>query len=308
MKKFLIYLVCTSLLFIILDKIYGNIVINSSFLNFKTVNTKLNHSIFNIREDVLIFGASRAQHHYNPKIISDSLSLSSYNLGSDGQNIYFHYALLKNTLLKHTPKVIILELSKIDIIDLPNWNLEKLGVLTPYTNVSKEIENIVHLKSNTEKYKTQLNAYKYNSLAHKVIYYGLLNKNIKGINDDNGFSPLKKVWDSSKFKAEKRTKEIKIDKVKLSYLDSFIQVCIDNNIKLYLIVSPFGIKTEIDNYATKFFSNYLNETYQMKIFDYSEDSMFLNKMELFEDRTHLNEKGATLFSKKVVNDILNTQK
>ena len=37
--------------------------------------------------DVLIMGSSRAHHHYVPEIISDSLGLSCYNTGKDGNGI-----------------------------------------------------------------------------------------------------------------------------------------------------------------------------------------------------------------------------
>ena len=38
-------------------------------------------------EDVLIFGSSRAKHHYVPDIIEDSLSMTCYNTGEDGNGI-----------------------------------------------------------------------------------------------------------------------------------------------------------------------------------------------------------------------------
>ena len=46
------------------------------------------------KEDILIMGSSRAAHHYVPQIIEDSLGMTCYNAGSDGECIYYHYCLL----------------------------------------------------------------------------------------------------------------------------------------------------------------------------------------------------------------------
>jgi lysophospholipase L1-like esterase len=44
------------------------------------------------------------------------------------------------------------------------------------------------------------------------------------------------------------------------------------------------------------------DDYQIPFFDYSNDSLCLNK-ELFYNTTHLNKKGADLFSKKLASDL-----
>lgn len=46
------------------------------------------------QDELMILGSSRAAHHYVPQIFEDSLGLSSYNAGSDGMCIYYHYGIL----------------------------------------------------------------------------------------------------------------------------------------------------------------------------------------------------------------------
>ena len=43
-----------------------------------------NHALKDCKADILIFGASQAQHNYNPRIIRDSLRMSCFNAGQDG--------------------------------------------------------------------------------------------------------------------------------------------------------------------------------------------------------------------------------
>ena len=45
------------------------------------------------KADLLVFGSSRANHHYVPEVFEDSLKLTFYNTGKDGSGIFItlHY-------------------------------------------------------------------------------------------------------------------------------------------------------------------------------------------------------------------------
>ena len=68
-------------------------------------------------EDILVFGSSRAVHHYNPDIIEDSLGLSCYNCGDDGSGIVLAYGRLLMLQERHQPKVVIYDVN-------PSFDLE----------------------------------------------------------------------------------------------------------------------------------------------------------------------------------------
>ena len=65
--------------------------------------------------DVLIFGSSRAYHHYIPPLIENKLKQSCYNTGSPGQYLLYNYATLKAVLKRYTPKIIILDVTAGDL-------------------------------------------------------------------------------------------------------------------------------------------------------------------------------------------------
>ena len=89
------------------DRFIGNI-LQTYF--FKQNNEILSYSFSKLNSQILIMGNSRAQHHYDPRIISDSLKMSCYNLGIDGgHSILLPNVLTEIILKRYTPKIIIVE-------------------------------------------------------------------------------------------------------------------------------------------------------------------------------------------------------
>ena len=65
----------------------------------------------NINADLLIMGSSRAWRHIDPNVLEDSLELSSYNLGMDGQHLPMQLWRYETLLKKnHAPRVIVYSL------------------------------------------------------------------------------------------------------------------------------------------------------------------------------------------------------
>lgn len=113
-NKGLIFIIFLILFTVLLDFSFGKIYEALYFSDESRNNDRLIHSVLETTEDILVFGSSRAIHHYNPQIIEDTLGVTCYNVGSGGQNIYFHLALLEAALERYVPKIAILELMSID--------------------------------------------------------------------------------------------------------------------------------------------------------------------------------------------------
>ena len=69
------------------------------------------HSITNPSEDIFIYGSSRAVHGYDQQIFTDTIGLSCFNSGRENSNILYHAAILKEMLKKHTPKIVVLDVT-----------------------------------------------------------------------------------------------------------------------------------------------------------------------------------------------------
>ena len=62
-------------------------------------------------EDIIIMGSSRASHHYVPQIFEDSLGLSCFNAGQDGNGIILQYGRWKMIRERYTPKMVIYDVT-----------------------------------------------------------------------------------------------------------------------------------------------------------------------------------------------------
>ena len=107
MKRFVIRLIVFLIIMFILDRGFG---FTMAYLQNHAKGGYIGHHNYilnNSNEDVLIFGSSRAIHHYNPQVLLDSIGMSCYNCGQDGNGIVLFYGwwhLMKN---RHQPKMII---------------------------------------------------------------------------------------------------------------------------------------------------------------------------------------------------------
>jgi hypothetical protein len=251
------------------------------------------------KADILVFGSSRAVNIFNTTILTDKFGLSCYNAGRYGEPVFYHYAVLKSVLKRYTPKMILLS------FDAGNFSkgadaYDKLSVLLPYYKGHPEIHAIVELKSHYEKLKLLSNIYPYNSLLLPIISGNSTYSKLK-YPTINGFIPIKRIF-AGPLQTFDYSKEQELDSLKINTYKSFIQDCIDLNIPLYIVCPPYmihAIGTDHSITAAK----EIAKQYNINFFDYSRDSTFTNKLELFADFRHLNETGVEVFSNEVIEKI-----
>lgn len=294
--KFTIYLVVFIISF---DLAIGWIFDQLYFSDKSRRNDRLVYSVMNTNEEILIFGSSRALHHYNPIILQDSLGMTCFNVGSGGQNIYFHLALLKATLERYTPKIVILELVTIDIEKTPpQWDTEKLAALWPFAKHTEAAKEAVFRRGIFEKIKSLSRIYRFNSLFYNI----LKNNLIEFSNHQNGYIPIKRVWN----------KELEYNKLvikdedndKILALKSFIEICESNKISLHIFISPhYALKESNSMYNN--IINDLREDYNIQVHNFESDSLFMLHSNYFADPLHLNSAGADLFTEKVLRVLSN---
>jgi len=259
------------------------------------------YSIEKTNEDILIFGSSRAYHHYIPSIITSRTNLSCYNTGSPGQFILYNYATLKATLKRYTPKVVILDIMPTDFRkDLESY--DRLSFLLPYYKKHEEIRPIIYLRGSFEKYKLLSSIYPYNSSILMIL--GGNSEYIKKRNiDQMGYKPLNEIWNKP-IQSLSNSSQYELDFKKIECYENFIIDCKNKGIRLFIIVSPSYIIRGHTEFTVSI-AQKIAAKYNIKFYDYTNVTTFTSNASLFADPGHLNNNGAKLYTNIVIDKILN---
>ncbi len=111
MKRFFIRISIFILLVIVCDVAVG-FVGGKLMDNAKGGDTRRKYSIANnTNEDVLIFGSSRAIYHYDSEILEDTIGMSVYNCGFQGNGIICAYGFFKMITKRYYPKCLVYEIT-----------------------------------------------------------------------------------------------------------------------------------------------------------------------------------------------------
>ncbi|MEQ1734018.1 MAG: hypothetical protein ABL940_10110 [Bacteroidia bacterium] len=257
------------------------------------------YSVDSTTANVLIVGSSRANHHYYPTVLEQGLQQSYYNMGRDGSFIFYHYAVLKAVLQRYSPKVVILDFNRNSFEQDIN-HYDRLSALLPYYATHPEMRPIIALKSQYERIKLLSHIYPYNS-ALFTIAVGNMAFNKKRKEDQQGYVPLTRVWNSA-LTTDSSAAMYAIDSVKIHLYQDFINQCTRDNVKLYVVCSPYFTQYTTTDYSLTI-AKQLAAKHHVTFLDYSNDTTFTHNAKLFADVSHLNNEGAKLFSTKLMQDL-----
>lgn len=257
------------------------------------------YAINKTTDDILIFGSSRALSIFNPVIFQNSLNLPCYNAGRNGYPLFYHYAVLKANLKRHTPKLVILS------FDAGNFNnnqdsYDRLSSLLPYYENHPEIRPVIELKGSYEKLKMISSIYPYNSLIIQIIS-GNTEFSKKKYPAIKGFIPLVNEIKGPLIKID-YTKETKLDSLKLVIYKSFLQLCINSKVRIVVVCPPYMIDANgVDKSIVE--GKRIAAEHNIEFFDYSNDTFYTKQPKLFYDYKHLNDNGVSIFSQKIADRI-----
>ena len=295
MKSFLIKIAIFFFILVVIDRLVGYTFSYLSQHSDGEYAGRPNYIANSVQDDILIMGSSRAAHHYNPKVLSDSLGLSCYNCGMDGQGIVLFYGWWQMIKERYCPKIVVYDFSNgFDLLAGEN-NHKFLGNLKSYYERSN-IRDIFEAVDKNEKYKMLSQMYRYNSKPHKILQDYLKPSKVKA---SNGFKPLKGMLDTMRIKKDDR-KSLEINKpicdsLKIEFLEKLIEET--NGLKLIFAVSPIWYGMEENELSV---IRELCKKHHIPFLDFSNDSKYVHNNEYFKDGTHLNARGADEFSRDFV--------
>ncbi len=291
MKKFIIKLALFASLVIVLDVTFG-LVCSYMFQHAKGGDTKsLNYLIQDCDKDILVMGSSRAHCHYDDQMIEDSLGISCYNTGVEGNGIIMMYGLDK--LMAHKPRIILYDIEpSFDIYEYSDdqKNTRYISTLKFYNN--GEVRDIVRQIDPSLVYKNLCNFYRYNTKFITVAKDFFLASPIKPYGFEPAFGEMVKEPEST----EKN--ELKIDSQKYHFFERLIDETNRDGVHLIVIASP---KYGYDGASLEPIKQLCAQK-GVPFFDYSNEECF-QQLCLFKEPMHLNKTGATLFTRLVISKI-----
>ncbi|SDJ52840.1 hypothetical protein SAMN05192550_2251 [Flavobacterium glycines] len=246
-----------------------------------------------MNKEILIFGSSRAQHNVYSDAIQDSLKMTAFNLGYRGSNIDFQLFLLKK-VLKHNkkPKIIFLTIDEEAAFHAEKtlqFRYDKLYNLVKYQEITNEL--IVRNDFSPFAfgwYCARLGKEQFLGRKEKTKYD---NWTAAGtvLLDFTAADLNKKKYPLVHYNIKSELPEL------IAAFKEFQHICQVENIKLYLLVPPnFAYKNKefvdrvkglIVNELTKFYYENSNEFVESKY---------------FYDESHLNKKGAILYTNEII--------
>lgn len=295
MKKFILRLAALSITIVCIDIVVGFM---CRYLQYHSKGGDTGRMMYiadRMNEQALIFGSSRAMHHYNPMIIEDSLGLTCYNCGSEGNGIIFCYGQYRLFADRYTPKVIIYDLnSSFDLINQNNDEKYLMGLRYFYDR--KGIDSIFWSVNRNENWEMMSNMRKYNEKFIQLIsdFHNPLHSDIKG------YRPLPNTMKYEPIIKREKQGYIEYDALKLYYFQRLISDCKRKGTLLIFTLSPL-----YHSQHTSEFSPIISLAKKEKIpfINHYCDNDICNNKGFFQDTSHMNYKGADVYSKRIIKEI-----
>lgn len=251
---------------------------------------KLNYMIDGVDCDILIIGSSRAFRHYDAKMMSDSLGVKVYNAGYDGVNSAFILPVIESFLRNVNPKMVIYEVLPWEFASRVNKNV---GVLKSLYGHTDEISHQLDMAGYNQYNVLNSNLIRFNSPIPG--FFSLL----VTYNNNYGFESLYSGNPDLLEEEKPIDKEInESDPLAIENFNKIIKLIRDKDIPIVMVFSPCysimdsPVKSEqiIDSLGLPFINNF------MLRFDG-------DPKEYFYDITHLNDKGAKLYTRHFIGQI-----
>ena len=289
MKKLFVYIISVIVVLVLADWLFGFFADYQTKKGLKGDYIPVEYVMNHCNEDVLILGSSVVLNSVKPSTIEDSLNVSCYNAGANGQTIIYYYTMLNCILKRYTPKIIILGIRPTEFKD---ENILRYNLLVPYYHTGNtEIDSVLESSGSYEKYFLKSNFYRYNTIWFRILLYNFIGDNFV---NDKGFLSHEKPKVPPIL--SKEDPEEYVSETKIHILQDIINTCKSRNIKLFVFTPP----TYCNFSSQPMTISALQEKCEKNKIPYYNDvncSEFMMHEDWFYDTSHLNKYGAEVYSK-----------
>lgn len=313
MKSQILRLVKNSLILLVIlvvcDRLVGAALENLFYKQTHGDDYTTLYALTKANDEILVFGTSRASHHYNARQIEELTGITCFNAGRDEMEIPYTEALLSGIAARYMPGAIILDIGPLELSGDKQVVYERVAsALMPFASRYPGFWTDIAKAGDMESLKGRISKiYPYNSKLGPMIQNAYTNL---GHLSDKGYEPLYKTIDTTIYK-KSIWADIDVNKpVNNDYLvtlDNIISFAKVNHIRLAVVISPFYFPNNFDdNDSYLAIKEKLQQYPQVSFLDFTNHPAFTGHPELFYDDVHLNDKGASLYTAQVVQGLTET--
>ncbi|KYP13259.1 hypothetical protein [Flavihumibacter sp. CACIAM 22H1] len=302
-KKFLLRLGIFLLVLFVVDFVTGSLLRKLYFKQESGPDYETIYAMEKSREELMVFGSSRARNHYHPQAFEEILDLSFYNAGRNGNFILYSNAVAQAVLKRHRPKIVLLDIVAHEFeYYAPNY--EKLSVLLPFYKTHPEIRATVDLRGQFEPVKLCFQMYPFNSTLLSI---GLGNTQFYNKKDPviRGYSPINREL-TQQAVIDTNNLHYEIDSVQVKSYLQFIQSCKKAGVDLYVVCSPYFNTFPVRDKSV-LLAEEIAKKYHIPFWDHSQDPAFSGDPKNFYDVRHLNEPASLRFSRMIAEKIKSSE-
>lgn len=297
-KKFALKFIFLCCILVIADFIIGK-TLNHYYFKIKSGSLyDITFAVDSTNAQTLVFGSSRANHHYVPDIFENQLNTTFYNCGSDGTGLIYEAAMIKAVTMRYKPKRILVDIQP---GEFSFDESDRLSKLLPYHSNSAIYPYILDM-SPYERLKLLSQSYPFNSLVTSIITRSLIK--IKEIPNTKGYLRLDGTIDNVKPLVS--TEEGKIIQKKVIVYENLLEYLNQLNINTYIIISPFYAQFG-PNKSEKITKNIHQKYKNIHFISFLNRVDYLDNYKLFKDFAHLNNNGSIKFSNELCRFIIATE-
>lgn len=243
-------------------------------------------------DEIVVLGSSIAMNSLMPSIVEDSLNMTCFNGGANGQHIVYYRTMLECVLKRYTPKYVILVV-KPD--ELSNGGMGRYNFLIPYYHQGYAVvDSCLEGNSMCRKLLMKSSLYRYNNIWFRILLYHFITP------DEPGYKGF--VGKSIPFVPTVMTSESGEKNISDNALGNFnriVGICQENNIGLAVFCPPSYVKyKKTPKSITEMKS--VCDSLEIPMFDDCQDSTFLAHNEYFHDNAHLSVVGARIYTEVFV--------
>lgn len=309
-KKNTLWAFCLKIVLLVVILFGVDRLVGAAFVKMKDVGLATNpenmwlktpFTVEKVDADVVVIGSSKASHHYVPQMLEDSLGMTAYNCGQDGCFFLYQNCIINMILDRYTPKMILWDIQPGSFAG-EDYSLEyqNMRYLSPYYPANTWAESYINSESPKMRYRMMSRMFAFNSKVLNYVFPLVTHSSVT----ENGYLPL----DTDGYLYPEMGKQAEIEEVVnrtyLDLLDKTMKRCKEKGVELRMYISPaFTQKSALTTVAEEEIGS-VAICNNVSFTNAHSDDSFMQDATLFKDACHLNDKGAKLYTTRVIEDVL----